>query len=417
MTQFFNDSMIQFLYLLLSFLILQGVISLLEGIRFYRFVKRSLRDRGDSFTPPTTVVAPCKGLDPNLDTNIDSLFDQDYPDYDIVFVVASAGDPACGAIERAMSSRPGRLARLVIASPSPHRGEKVSNLIAGILHARRESEAFVFVDSDVRVRRDWLKALVSPLASPAVGAATGYRWYLPNGGEFWAALLSAWNGSVATTLGDHHRNFAWGGSTAILRTVFEEIDVRSRWENALSDDYALTAAVREAGLRIVFVPRCLTISVEDVGLSSLIEFTTRQIIITRVYRPSVWWVGMVTNLMFVVGFFGGLAVVAMPGGFVNDGLTTALLLFVVFLLGLVKGALRLTAARTAIKDAPDRVTRLWWMFCLLWPIVSLVFLFNFLKSATTRRIRWRGVCYEMRSPTETVIVGGGDEVATTPTAL
>src|SRR5205085_5929221 len=139
-------------------------------------------------------------------------------------------------------------------------------------------------DSDARVTGDWLRSLVAPLGNEQTGAATGYRWYLPQHGGFFSALLSAWNGSVATTLGDHNRNFAWGGSTAILKKTFEKINVREVWANAVSDDYALTNVLQKNGLHINFVPRCLTISREDASLRSLLEFTTRQVIITRVYN-------------------------------------------------------------------------------------------------------------------------------------
>ncbi len=36
-------------------------------------------------------------------------------------------------------------------------------------------------------------------------------------GGFWSVLASAWNAPAATYLGDHHRNFRWGGGTAAIR--------------------------------------------------------------------------------------------------------------------------------------------------------------------------------------------------------
>jgi hypothetical protein len=62
------------------------------------------------------------------------------------------------------------------------------------------------------------------------------------------------------------------------------------------------------------------------------------------------------------------------------------------------------AAREALPQASREIIRIWWMYCLLWPLVSLLFLYNFWRSATTRRIRWRGVYYELRSPTDTIVV-------------
>jgi len=40
----------------------------------------------------------------------------------------------------------------------------------------------------------------------------------------------------------------------------------------------------------------------------------------------------------------------------------------------------------------------------LWPLASLLFLVNAIAAATSRRIKWRGITYELKSPSETVIL-------------
>lgn len=395
--------MIYLFYALAALLIIQGLFSLIEGVQFLTFVRRSLREPAGAFAPKATIIAPCKGVDPELEENLAALFEQDYPAYEIVFAIASGDDAARPVIEKTMAKHPQVESKLVIASGSRSRSEKVSNLLSALAAVGAQSEALAFVDSDARARKDWLRALVAPLADSRVGAATGYRWYLADRGGFWSAMLSAWNGTVATTLGGHGRNFAWGGATAILRDNFDRAGVSDRWQAAVSDDYALTRAMQDARLRISFVPRCLMLSREEVCFGKLMEFTTRQVIITRVYRPRMWWVGLISNSLFAATFFGGLAF-ALGGALRAKNVTAPLvMLTIIYLLGSIKGALRLLAAREALPSARDELTRSWWMFCLLWPLVSLVFLYNFVKSATTRRIRWRGVCYEMRSPTETIV--------------
>jgi len=280
----------------------------------------------------------------------------------------------------------------------------VNNLLAALDRASPESEAFVFVDSDAQAHKEWLRDLVSELEDSKVGASTGYRWYIPDRGGFCSALLSAWNGAVATTLGPHARNFAWGGSTAILKANFERINVRDRWQRALSDDYALTRAVEQSGLSIKFTPRCLLPSREDAGFRQVLEFTTRQVTITRVYRPNAWWTGLISHLLFALTFFGGLASVLISAIGGADTRLLMAMLAAIYLLGTVKGALRLGAARAILQPERGEIMRMWWMYCLLWPLVSLLFLYNFIKSATTRSIKWRGVVYEMRSPTETIVI-------------
>ena len=391
-------------YVLVALLIAQGAFSLIEGLQFRAFARRALRETDGDFTPKATIIAPCKGLDCDLEQNVRALFNLDYPDYDIVFAIASGDDPSRPLLDHAIAEHPERRAELIVAGFSDERSEKVNNLLAALRYVSPLTEALVFVDLDAGVTPVWLRALVSPLGQPRIGATTGYRWYLPRRGGFWSSMLSAWNGSVATTLGDHGRNFAWGGSTGILRETFDRIGVENLWKSAVSDDYTLTRAVQRAGLRVSFQPRCLVASREYASLASLLEFTTRQVTITRVYRPAVWWTGFASHVLFCAGFFGGFAV-AMSRVFRGDSAAALLvMLAIVYLLGSIKGWLRIVAATEVLSGMAGEVKRLWWMFCLLWPLVSVLFLCNFVGSAGTRRIVWRGVSYEMRSSSETRVV-------------
>ncbi|HEU4388742.1 MAG TPA: hypothetical protein VFV34_13150, partial [Blastocatellia bacterium] len=174
--------------------------------------------------------------------------------------------------------------------------------------------------------------------------------------------------------------------------------VAGRWSRAASDDYTLTKAVQDAGLYVRFQPRCLVASFEDVGLPDLLEFTTRQVIITRVYRPNVWRAGLISHSLFVVGFFGGVAATLAE---LNPWI--AISVGTVYLLGSLKGLLRMLAASEALPHVRRQILGIWWMYCLFWPLVSLLFAYNFTLSSVTRTICWRGVRYELRSPTETVV--------------
>jgi ceramide glucosyltransferase len=432
----------QVLYILDSLLVLQGLGALAEGIGFLKFVSKSTAKPLSSSRnlPSVSIIAPCKGRDSGFEENIAALFRQGYPDFEILFAIAEGNDPAREVIETVMAQHQGVHSKLIVAGSSSGRSEKINNLLAALdevneRHPTGEERVFVFFDSDARPRTDWLRSLVEPLMNPEVGAATGYRWYLPDldggrdkalhrsSGGFWSALLSAWNGTVATTLGDHVRNFAWGGSTAIAKHTFDRIGVAERWKTSASDDYALTAAVQQAGLKIRFVPRCLLVTREQASFRSLIEFTTRQVIITRVYRPRAWWVGLVSYALFNLGFWSSLgrigAAIAsrwavafarlLALGLQGAGPPTSMwivtvLTALIYVLGCAKGLTRLFGVLRALPEFTSEIKRLWWAYCLAWPVVSLVFLYNFLRSATTRRIMWRGVRYELRSPSETIIL-------------
>ena len=70
---------------------------------------------------------------------------------------------------------------LVVAGRAAASGQKVHNLLAATADLAAEIRALVFVDSDARPRRQWLRLAMARLAEPGVAAATGYRWFVPSG--------------------------------------------------------------------------------------------------------------------------------------------------------------------------------------------------------------------------------------------
>lgn len=395
-------------YLFAALLVWLGLVSLRGGMRYLAYVRREMAKDLPDFTPFASIIAPCRGLDQGLRANIAALFDQQYPAYEIIFVSDRPDDAALAVIEEVRrESEPGSkaVARVCIAGEASASGQKVHNLLAAVRVADPSSELFVFVDTDARPGVDWLAALVAPLADASVGATTGYRWFIPVMGGFASRLRAVWNASIASALGaSSDKNFCWGGSTAIRRAAFERLDMMKEWRGTLSDDFALTRTLRRAGLPIYFVPRCLTASHEDCGFRELLEFTTRQMKITRVYAPHLWKAALLGSLLFTLVFFGGIALVVTRAALGLSFIMPLALLSVIYLLGVWKAHLRLRAVRLPLaphlaglrRDAPAQL--------LLWPLATALYLHNTLAATFSRRIAWRGIAYELKSPVETVII-------------
>jgi cellulose synthase/poly-beta-1,6-N-acetylglucosamine synthase-like glycosyltransferase len=397
-----------FFYPIAALVIVQSVLSLRGGVRYFNFFRRELAAPRTLYMPFASVFVPCRGLDQGLRRNLSALFRQHYPAYELVFVSDRADDAGLGMareVAREFEGETVARARFVVAGRATDSGQKVHNLRAALTEADASSEVFVFVDTDARPRADWLRSLVSPLGEEASGAATGYRWFLPVTGGFASHLRSVWNASIASALGANVRgNFCWGGSTAVRRETFERLGMLERWRGTVSDDYALTRALREARLPIRFVPACLTASLEDCTLGEMLEFTTRQLKITRVYSPHLWAFVLVSNLLFVAAFFGGLL---LAGARAASGLSFVWPLFavaVIFLLGVWKAYFRLRAVALVLEEHHGRLRAGVWPHLLLWPLTAAVFLYNALAALASRRIVWRGVGYELKSPTETEII-------------
>jgi cellulose synthase/poly-beta-1,6-N-acetylglucosamine synthase-like glycosyltransferase len=375
---------------------LAALHSLLGAVGYLRYARHpspAAEDASDLELPAATVIVPCCGNEDGLEANLEALLGQDYPEIRVRFVVESEEDAAVPAIERAQERCPDR-SELVFAGMSRGHGQKVHNLLAA-LDAGPLEDVLVFADSDGLPETRWLRRLVAELGAPGVGVASSYRFYRPEPPAFATLLRSVWNLSVLALLGDHDRNFAWGGSMAIRRDVFAQVGVREAWRGALSDDYALTHAVRRAGLRVAFVPGCLVGSEGAVDLASLLSWAARQISITRVYWPTLFWLAAASNLsatafLILAPFVRG----AFPLG----------LLVVILVLGCASGGLRAAAlGRLAPRWGQD-VGRFFWAYVLMAPLSGLVTAHGILRALASRRIEWRGTRYEMRSPSETVVL-------------
>jgi cellulose synthase/poly-beta-1,6-N-acetylglucosamine synthase-like glycosyltransferase len=405
-------------YFFAAIVIWLGILSLSSGKRFAEYLRLDAARPLPGFRPFVSVIVPTRGLDQGLQENLTALFQQDYPDYELIFVTDSGGDPSLAVIDEVKRSagiagRPSNKkevpTRVVIAGAALDSGQKVHNLRAAVGEVDSRSEVLVFVDADARPQVDWLRSLVVPLHDENIGAATGYRWFIPSHGGLASHLCSVWNASIVSALGENvEKNFCWGGSTAIRRDTFERLNMRERWSGTVSDDFALTSALKEARLPIHFVPACLTASLEDCTFKELIEFTTRQVKITRVYASHLWRAAFIGSLLFVLVFFGGTVLVIARMLMGLSFWLPLLLLCLIFIEGGAKAHIRFRAVMLPLAKYRRELSRTLPAHLLLWPITSALFLYNCIAAMFSRRIEWRGIEYELKSQTEAVIIRGPD---------
>lgn len=375
-----------------------GIQSLLSGIRYAAYVRRETARPLGNFQPFVSVIAPTRGVEAGFLENIQPLLSQKYSDYEVLFVFDSSEDPSLLAVEKLN-------ARTVISGPATDTGQKVHNLIVAVGEIDRRAEVIVFVDTDARPDENWLRQLVAPLADARLGASTGYRWFVPERGGLASRLRGVWNASVASALGaDTTKNFCWGGSTAIRRATFERLKVVEHWRGTVSDDFTITRVLKEATLPIHFTPNCLIPSVGDCDWRELIEFTTRQIKITRVYAPHLWLPLLLGSILFAIAFFGGLALLLRQYLLGQPFVPTLVFVLVIFALGAAKGIVRWRAVGVPLASYRSALRRDLAAHIFLWPFASLLYLYNAIVAGLSRRITWRGITYNLRSPNEAVII-------------
>jgi ceramide glucosyltransferase len=394
-------------YFLAAIVIWLGILSLRKGLNFAAYVRGEAARPLPDFTPFASVIVPCRGLEDGLGHNLAALLEQNYPAYEIIFVSDRADDPSLSIVEEITSKRNSEraFARVVIAGEAIDCGQKVHNLRVAVSEVDPHSEVLVFVDSDARPQPGWLLSLAAPLANKKIGAATGYRWFIPVSGGFASQLRSVWNASIASALSAREeKNFCWGGSTAIRKATFDNLQIQARWRGTVSDDFTMTRVLQEAKLPIHFVPACLVASLDDCTFKELLEFTNRQLKITRVYAAHLWRPVLIGSLLFCAVFFGGLTLVIARAVLHLPYAMPLALLSLIYVLGAAKAYIRLKAVAIPLSSYRKPLSKTWMAHLLLWPFASALYLCNAVAAAFSRRIKWRGITYELKSATEAVII-------------
>jgi len=160
--------------------------------------------------PGITVVRPLCGLEAFSRETLQSTFQIDYPDYEILFCVAEEGDPILPLARKLVAEHPDRRARVLIGKDALGENPKLNNMAKGFREARHDH--IVFVDSNVFTPRDYLHQLVSTLESgagmvsaPPIGLAAQGFW-----AEVECAFLNTYQARVQYTVDTLGFGFAQG---------------------------------------------------------------------------------------------------------------------------------------------------------------------------------------------------------------
>jgi ceramide glucosyltransferase len=298
--------------LVYSFLVMAAspfVYYLLAIYSSWRFFAQAAAkpDTDSSFRPPISNLKPIRGLDPDAYENFASFCRQDYPDYEIVFCVDNKEDAILPTIERLRNEFPERPIRVLYGSGRIAANDKVAKLARMVSEA--EHEFLVISDSDVRVKPDYLRTVIAPLADPAVGAVTCP--YVPTQdvtvleslqsigmfSDFYAGCF------VARELDGV--KFALGPTIATTRTHLASFGGYASIENRPADDLLVGRMIAGQGYRVELLPYAVG-TVPDYGsLRDLFHKRLRWMTVMRHMRPAGHF-----GLVFTQGLPWSLAAIA-----------------------------------------------------------------------------------------------------------
>jgi ceramide glucosyltransferase len=341
---------------------------------------RSIPD--DAHLPPVSVLKPVHGLEARLRENVESFFQQDYPDYEILFAADEASDPALDVVREVCARYPHIRSRvLVTGAPWP-------NPVVYAFHCMAEAaghEILVTTDSDVEVGPRYLREIVPPLLDSQVGMVTCvYRG--KNAAGFFSGL-TAIGMSVEMTAGVLVANllegmkFGLGPTTVVRKDSLASIGGYSALQDYIAYDFAIGNLMAKAGYRIVLSGHVIDHVVNQKSFGRMWQNQLRWAQTTRYSRPK--------------GHFGSGLIFAMPYGmlgFLAAGLLGhwgigSLLLGVAVLNRLAEAWL---VGWMVVRD--PQIRRAPWLYPLRDLLGSLVWFASYLNL----RYVWRDSRFELR---------------------
>lgn len=269
--------------------------------------------------PAITILKALSGSEPELEENLATFCEQEYPSYNVVFAVRDASDPAAAVARRVMQSHPNCKAEMVTGGGPPLLNPKIENLCAAI--AKITGEIVVIADSDMQVKSSYLRSIAGAFEDENVGAATaifGAR-ALPTFAAHLGAMLvnEQFIPSALVAIATQRLAFTLGATMAVRRRVLDELGGLAALGTTIADDYMLGHLAVTRGYRVALAG---TIPLTLVCESNLHELLVREVRWARTVR-SVRPVGYVGSLLTYSLFFA--VVNAIVSGIFNGPLLFA----------------------------------------------------------------------------------------------
>jgi ceramide glucosyltransferase len=363
-----------------TFFLFMVLVAAARRRRSVRLARAIAAATPESKLPPVTIFKPLHGAELRLEQNIESFFQQDYPQFEIVIGARDARDPGLRIAEKVRQRYPQVKSRIVISGPPHWPNAKVFSLSKMIPGS--ENDYFVISDSDVDVSPNFLREIVPTLLDHRIGLITcPYRGV--SSGDFWSSLealgmsVEMPSGVMVAELVEGIR-FALGPAVALRREVLDRIGGIAATADYYSDDFVLGNLVWAAGYKIVFSHHIVRHVLTPRSLSRTLGDQLRWMKSTRYSRP--------------LGHIGTGLTYAMPFGLLGFVAAYALgnpvLGLWFFGVAFVNRALQSVVVGWG--TIGDRRAL---YLCWLYPLRDLLGFLTWLASFTGRVFFWRGEIY------------------------
>lgn len=335
-----------------------------------------------TFAPPVSLLKPVHGLEPDLESHLESFFEQDYPKFEIIFCARSEQDPGLEIARLVAARYPAIRSKFLVSGNAPYANAKVWSM------ERMQNAAayrfFVISDSDVSVTPGYLRAVMAPFADERVGMVTClYRGVA--GSSFWSQL-EAVGMSVEMSAGVlvaemlEGMKFALGPTMVVRRDSLEAIGGFRALGPYHADDFMLGNRISASGHRVVLSTHTIDHHVLNSSFLPSVLHQIRWMKSTRFSRPK--------------GHFGSALTFSMPYGLLAAGVALAFhrpLLAALLLLWTWVSRMALGALVSRLVVAEPRLIST----ALLYPLRDLLGFCYWIASYVSNQVKWRGEVYNL----------------------
>ncbi len=266
---------------LLAIVILGSVVFYLACARFsYQFFAAKPKI-DSSIAQPVSILVPICGLDEGAIENWTSLCVQNHPAYEVLFGVVDPSDPAVPILRQLAAQYPDRVS---VFTGLPPRGINHKDSTLSYLLEKVQHEILIFVDSDIRVKPDYIHQIVTPIVHDRADVITCA--YVGHDPKFLGAALASLgrccdfipSALIARSI-DHGLRFAIGVTIATRKTTLEKFGGLQL--NRIGSDYNLGKRAAQAGYRVELSHLVLE---SDTGKETVAELFQRELRWARTIR-------------------------------------------------------------------------------------------------------------------------------------
>lgn len=362
---------------LLTSTIFTGMV--LAGVM--RFDRRRLLRPRRGFLPPVSLLKPLHGSEPGLEAHLTTFFEQDYPEFEILFCARQFNDAGLECARRVAARYPQVPVQFLASGEPTVPNAKLLSLDK--MAQRAGHDILIISDSDVHVAADYLREVVAPFEDLNVGAVTClYRGDAAQGG-FWSRLEAAAM-SVEMTAGVlvadmlEGMKFALGPTMAIRRESLERIGGFLPMGDYCSDDFLLGNRVAALGETVVLSNHVINHVVLHESFLNSMRHQARWMKSTRFSRPKGH---LGTVLTFSVPF--GVLAAVMAWLLHQPWLAFALLGWSI----LTRMGMAAAISRVVLRERSP------WQSIFFYPLRDLLGIGFWISSYWSRKIHWRNEIY------------------------